>query len=150
MPEDHVTVPPGHKVVVIHPVAAPSLGQMESGLVIANLGAGDDFEPVLSAAERVAATGHQLSMIWILQEALLTQVTDWDQFVGRLESVVRKPGNRIGHCVVLVLEAAQRHALVQRLKGVGMGVHGSADDGACVVEVHRPDGIVVGMPGRAL
>jgi hypothetical protein len=31
-----------------------------------------------------------------------------------------------------------------------MGVHSSANDGACFVEVHGPDGVVVGMPGPAL
>jgi hypothetical protein len=118
--------------------------------MIADLGAGNDFEPILSAADRSVASGQQGTMVWILQDAVLAQVEDWERFVGRLAQVVRHPDNRVVHCAVLVLAAAQRQELVQRLKGLGMGVHGSADDGACFVEVHRPNGIVVGMPGPAL
>jgi hypothetical protein len=89
-------------------------------------------------------------MVWILQEALLERITDWDRFVADLEQVVPQPINRFGHCAVLVLKAAHRQELIHRLRGIAIGVHGSADDGACFVEVHRPDGIVVGMPGPVL
>lgn len=150
MPDDFVTVPPGHKVVVVHPVLSPSIGRGESGVVIVDLGAGSDFEPVASAAGRFVVAAQQAAMIWILQEALLARVADWNQVVARLEQVVCQPGSGVAHCVVLGHEAARRLDLIQRLKDLGMDVHGSDDDGACFVEVHRPDGIVVGMPGPEL
>lgn len=52
---------------------------------------------------------------------------------------------------VLPLGAAGQTDAVGLLRTAGFGVHGSAEDGVCFVEVHKPDGtITVGMTGPSL
>lgn len=149
--EELVTVPAEHKTIVVKPALRPHFARLESGVGIADMGAGSDFEAVLHEAASAVAAEPPNTIIWILHEALLVRMdADGEPLLRRLEPIVRQTKSPGGHCAVLVQKAAERHGLVRRLKELGMGVHGSAEDGACFVEVHRPDGIVVGMPGPAL
>ena len=50
-----VTVPPGHKVVVVHPTPKAYLGRGESGVWIADLGMGSDFADVVSRVAQMSA-----------------------------------------------------------------------------------------------
>ena len=88
------------------------------------------------------------SVIWIIQAEFLAAALDVDGFLARVRAIVAASKDKVGHCAVFAKEAAQRIDIMAALKQIGLGVHYSAPDGACFVEVHRPDGIVVGMPGK--
>jgi hypothetical protein len=151
MADGFVTVPPGHKVVVVHPATFPGVARTESGCVIAQLAADVSSDVAFDSVEQLAASGQQAAVIWILQDALLSRLDDQNELIARLRSVVNWPGSQVQHVAVLVCEAANRRGLADELKALGIGVHSSAADGACFVEVHRPDGsIFVGMPGLSI
>jgi hypothetical protein len=98
--------------------------------------------------EFVGRTNKQ-SVIWIFQTEFLEALRDVDGFLARIRAVVATSRDKVGHCAVFAKEAAQRTDIMASLKQIGLDVHYRAPDGACFVEVHRPDGIVVGVPGRA-
>jgi hypothetical protein len=146
--KDTVTVPPDHKVVVVHPAARSYFGRTESGVWIAELGAESDFTDVLSRVGQISMAGQKASIIWILQPCVL-ESSDFNSLLNTLAAIVQQSRGVVGHCVV-VPHATELHvAQMRRLRQSGAGVHYSAADGACFVEVHKPDGIVVGLPGIA-
>ena len=147
--KDTVTVPVGHKVVVVHPAPKAYFSRAESGVWIADLGAASEFTDVISRVAQVSVAGQKASVIWILQPCVLESAATFDALIGTLTTIVQQSRGIVGHCVV-VPHATERHtSQMRRLRQSGVGVHYSAGDGACFVEVHKPDGIVVGMPGKA-
>jgi hypothetical protein len=146
---DKVIVPEGHKVVVIGPSAKPFLARTESGAWILNFGDGKDLVRALDAVEDFVEKANKQSIIWILQAEFLDSLRDVDGFLARIRAVVTTSRGKVGHCAVFAAKAAQRTDIMLAFSQLGLGVHYSAPDGACFVEVHRPDGIVVGMPGKA-
>jgi hypothetical protein len=147
--KDTVTVPPGHKVVVVYPTEKAYFGRCESGVWVADLGIACDFVDVVSHFTQMSIAGQQASVIWILQPCLLESAAAFDSLIGALTIIAQQSCGIVGHCAV-VPHATKLHApQMKRLRLSGLGVHYSAEDGACFVEVHKPDGIVVGMPGRA-
>jgi len=142
-------VPEGHKVVVIGPSPKPSLARAESGTWILNFGDGKDLGRALDALEEFVGRANRQSVIWIVQAEFLAAIRDVEGFFARVRTIVANSKGKVGHCAVFAREAAQRIDVMAALKQIGVGVHYSAPDGACFVEVHRPDGIVVGMPGKA-
>jgi len=146
---NEIKVPEGHKVVVIGPSPNPFLARAESGIWILNCGDGKDLTRALDALEDFVGRANEQSVIWIIQAAYLAAVGDVDGFLARIRAIVAASKGRVGHCAVFANEAAQRIDIMAALKQMGLGVHYSAPDGACFVEVHRPEGIVVGMPGKA-
>jgi hypothetical protein len=147
--KDTVTVPPGHKVVVVHPAPKAYLGCGESGVWIADLGAASDFADVVSRVAQMSVAGQQASIIWILQPCVLESAAAFDALISTLTAIVAQSRGIVGHCAVVPHATKQHASQMRRLRQSGVGVHYSAEDGACFVEVHKPDGIVVGMPGRA-
>src|SRR5262245_21340554 len=144
-----VKVPEGHKVVAIGPSPKPFLARAESGTWILNFGDGKDLVRALDElAEFVGCVNNQ-SVIWIVQAEFLAALPDVDGFLARLRTIVANSKDKVRHLAVFAKEAAQRVDVMAAFKQLGIGVHYSAPDGACFVEVHRPDGIVVGMPGKA-
>jgi hypothetical protein len=143
-----IQVPEGHKVVVIGPSPRPFLARAESGTWILNFGDGKDLTRALEAVENFVRQGDKRFVIWILQSEFLEALGDVDRFVARVRAVVDASRDKVRHCAVFAGEAARRTDIMLSLKQLGLGVHHSSPDGACVVEVHRPDGIVVGMPGK--
>jgi hypothetical protein len=89
--------------------------------------------------------------ITILQLAMIDSLVtagDLSAFVAGWQSAKHKGWNAVW---VLPNEASARDKVVELLKNAGFGVHGSTEDGACFVEVHKPDGtITVGMAGGPL
>jgi hypothetical protein len=149
MTDDEVVVPEGHKVVVFRPAAKPFLARAQSGLWILNFGDGSDCDRALDAIDEFVARADKQSVIWILQADFFKSLRDLDGFLERVRTVVTRSRGTVGHCAVFATEASRRTDVMQAFGQLGLGVHYSAPDGACFVEVHRPDGIVVGMPGRA-
>jgi hypothetical protein len=145
-----VEVPPGHKVVVFRPTPEPALGRAESGYWILNFGDGRDGEGALVAIEAFARTGAAAPVIWILDAAFLGALQDEERFIARVLAVRRESPKGMGHCAVFAGDVARWDSLMRAFKAAGLGVHYAHADGACFVEVHRPDGVVVGMPGPPL
>jgi hypothetical protein len=145
-----VVVPEGHKVVVFHPSPTPFLARAQSGFWILNLGDGGDTTQALRACDDlVAKLARGQSVIWILQAEFLSSVQDLDGFLVRVRAVIDRLRGAVGHNAVFATDASRRTDVMRAFRQIGLGVHYSAPDGACFVEVHRPDGIVVGMPGPA-
>ena len=147
--KDTVIVPPGHKVVVVHPAPKAYLGRAESGVWIADLGATSDFSDVVSRVAQLSIAGEQFSVIWILQSCQLESSVTFDSLIGTLTTIVQQSRGIAGHCAVVPHATARHTSQMARLRQSGLGVHYSADNGACFVEVHKPEGIVIGMPGKA-
>jgi hypothetical protein len=145
-----VAVPPGHKVLIVKPSPVPHLGRYESGVWIAELGNGVGIEGILSRVRQLATEADQTSVIWIVQPMVLESSSVFDAVVSALASIVRESTDGSRH-VVVVPYAEDRHLpQLRRLEQADVAVHYSGPHGECFVEVHRPDGNVVGMPGRAL
>src|SRR6267142_2227666 len=129
--KDMVTVPPGHKVVVVHPAPKAYFARAESGVWIADLGAASDFADVISRVAQLSAARQQASVIWILQPWVLESVAVFDSLTGTLTTMVQQSGGIVGHCAV-VPHATEQHAPpMRRLRQSGVGVHYAAEDGAC-------------------
>ncbi len=144
-----VVVPPGHKVVVVTPQPVPQLGRCESGVWIAELGNGLGVEGIISKVRQLATQAERTSVIWIVQPMVLESSSVFDTVLSALASIVRESTDGTRQ-VVVVPYAADRHLpQLRRLKEVGVAVHDSGPHGECFVEFHKPDGIVVGMGGRA-
>jgi hypothetical protein len=149
MGKGEVIVPQGHKVVVIGPSAKPFLARTASGTWILNFGDGHDLVRGLDAVEDFIRKADKQSVIWILQAEFLDTLQDVDGFLARVRAIAATSRGKVGHCAVFAMRAAQRTDIMLAFSQLGFGVHHSAPDGACFVEVHRPDGIVAGMPGKA-
>ena len=149
MTEETVVVPEGHKVVVFQPTPGPSFGRAESGFWILNFGDGGDLNGALDVVDTFVRSADQQNVIWILQAGFLNSLADVGKFLDRVRTVIVNSQGKVGHVAVFATEASKRTDLMQAFRQLGLGVHSSSPDGACFVEVHRPDGIVVGMPGPA-
>lgn len=151
MDDEFVTVPPGHKVVVIYPTTQPSMGILESELLVLDFGADGDWRAMLAHVEAGLAAEQAPATVTILQRGrieMLVAAGELDAFVHAWESARRQGWNAVW---VLPNDASGNNEVVTRLKGAGFEVHGSASRGECFVEVHKPDGtIIIGMPGPAL
>jgi len=144
-----VTVPPGYKVVVAHASTEAALSKSESGYWIAQMGNAGGEQSVLAELKTLTATGRPANVIWIIPTQFLKTLNDPAQFVTAVDSLVKDSGGSFGFTAVVPGASAEHEPMMARLQAVGVGVHYAADDGACFVEVHKPEGIVVGMPGAA-
>jgi hypothetical protein len=142
-------VPPDHKVVVVHPHPQPNFWRCESGVWIAELGGGVGVDRIFSKVRQLTTQPQQTSVLWILQPIMLASPEVFDSVISRLAQIVSESRGVIGHLAV-VPYASERHLpMMKRLKTIGLGVYHSGPDGECFIEVHKPEGIVVGMPGEA-
>lgn len=149
MAEDEVVVPEGHKVVVYGPSPEPFLTRAQSGVWILNFGDGSDLSRALDAVDEFVSSADRQSVIWILQLEFLNSLQDLDRFLDRVRAVITNSHGTVRHSAVFATEASQRTDVMGAFRQLGLGVHHSAPDGACFIEVHRPNGIVVGMAGQA-
>jgi hypothetical protein len=147
--QNYVKVPPGHKVVMIYPVEHHYIHKYESGFYVADIGRSGDYEGVFTALRALAASGGKANVIWIIQGNFLDALEDRDAFLREMKSLVDQSKGRMGHCAVFAYAKVNHEPIMKQVKELGVGVHYSAEDGACFVEVHKPEGIVVGIPGRA-
>jgi hypothetical protein len=150
MENGKLQIPEGHKVVIIGPSPKPFLAQAESGTWILNFGDGQDLTGALDAVEDFVGRVEKQYVVWILQAEFLDALKDVDGFLARIRAIAALSRDKVGHCAVFAKEAGRRTDIMVSLRQIGLAVHFSAPDGACFVEVHRPDGIVVGMPGKPL
>ena len=145
---DEVVIPAGHQVNVVHPGAARA-GFMPSGWLVVDFGPDGDWRQ-LTVDVYTQLQQRNVPLVVILQAGAidaLAQRGETDRFLDLWRQMADAGCSSVW---VLPLEAGSRHDLARRLRDAGMGVHGSAPDGACFVEVHTPEGITVGMPGPLL
>ncbi len=146
MRSDSVEVPAGQEVVVMGAAVQPFLVRARSGVWILNLGASADAEPALEAVEGFVAQEIRASVFWFVQREFLAAYSRSQPTQERVRDIVAAAAGRIGHCAVVPCGFEDRAAL-ESLVASGFGVHFAHEDGACLVEVHRPEGITIGMPG---
>jgi hypothetical protein len=149
MGKGDIKIPEGHKVVVIGPSPKPFLARAQSGVWILNFGDGTDLTRALDDVDAFVGKAGQHNIVWIFQAEFLAALRDVDGFLARVSAIAAASRGKVGHTAVFANEAARHTAIMAAFRQIGLGVHYSAPDGACFVEVHRPDGIVVGMPGKA-
>lgn len=145
---DFVTVPPGHKIVVVHASELGAIGRAESGVWIAQMGKHELNQQLLDSIKKLASQIDKAVLIWIVAPEFIEALSDQKAFLSEFAAIVEASKGRVGHSAVFPHALLEHEIFIQRVRALGIAVHGSADDGACFVEVHRPDGIVVGMPGR--
>ena len=153
-PPEMVEVPEGHAVHVVYASPRSHVAAVESGAWIADFGARLESDDVLDAVERRLREAPETMVVWIIGPAALALLAaDAERLAAwlrRFHAVRRARGPARGDVAVLPAGAgAQARAVMALLWALDLGSHESARDGAAFVEVHRPDGIVVGMPGPA-
>ena len=151
MNDAFVTVPPGHKIVTIHPSTQPQMWQLESNFLVLDFGLDSDWRGFVSAFDERVGRVEVQPTVAILQGAMLDRLQasgEIQDFVSEWQRLRERGWQAVW---VLPREAAERMDAVELLKSAGFGVHGSAEDGACFIEVHKPDGtITIGMTGPSI
>lgn len=150
MATDTVVVPPGHKIIVIMPTVTAHVAVASSGLVIVDYGESSDWRQTNSQLEAVLAK-HSVPTVVIFQSAMIDELTRLNELSEFFSYWKASRAEGIEAAWVLPLRAAERTFIISSIRDAGYGVHASAPDGACFVEVHKPDGsIIIAMPGPAL
>lgn len=146
---EFATVPAGYKVVVLHPDSRACFARAESGVWVAQLGDGDAAPGVVARAGVLANRGEPAYVVWVVQPGVLGSA-DFDEFFALFAAVVLQSRGTVDHSAVLpgLREAHRPRAM--RLAGLGIDIRHAASNGACFLEVHGPDGIVISFPGAAL
>jgi hypothetical protein len=154
MSDEYVQVPPGHKVVMIQPSPQPHFNLLESGFLLLDFGTSGNWRTTLANIETCfdgLDEGQAPTTITILQSEMINELVaanDLDDFLAMCQAAGQRGWSALW---ILPNEAASNDEVVAGLKRAGFGVHSSARDGTCFVEVHKPDGtITVGMTGPAL
>jgi len=149
--DGRATVPPGHKVVGISPSTQPQVRHLESNFLVMDFGVDSDWRVLVSGFNERLGRIDVPPTVAILQGAMLDRLRaagELQDFVGAWQYLRERGWQAVW---VLPREAAGQMDAVESLKMAGFGVHGSAEDGMCFVEVHKPDGtIAIGMPGPSL
>jgi len=150
-PPAMVTVPEGQKVVVVRAAPRENIGMLESGLLVVDFGAAGSWKNLTSAIEKRAKQGDLPSLIVILQLTMIAELKARGELDAFFDFWARAHSTGARAVWVLPLGAKSDQQVVALIKKAGFTAHASADDGACFVEVHKPDGsITIGMPGPQL
>jgi hypothetical protein len=154
--DNYITVPPGHKVVVFDHSRQAVFSQTESGFWIADFGLDKEYERVFSIVQRRLQEAPDSSIIWVIQESVVSAVVPatpiLSAWLHRFHQVKSARGVHAeqGDTAVISPSSTNAQVLMLLLASLGIGIHQPApQDGSVFVEVHRPDGIVAGMPGPA-
>jgi hypothetical protein len=143
-------VPPGHKIVVIHPIETAYMTTLDSGARIVDFGSCCKLQDFFAEIEKFCEHPEKLSIIWIVQSNFIEYLQATGNitiFLKKLEQILNS--NPQSRNIVLPDEAINLVSFRNSLIKIGAYIFSSADDGACFVEVHKPDGtIAVGMPGE--
>jgi pentatricopeptide repeat protein len=146
--DGEVVIPAGHQVNVVHPGAARA-GFLPSGWLVVDFGPDGDWRQ-LTVDVYTQLQKQNVPLVVILQAGAIDALArsgETDRFLDLWRQMVQAGCSSVW---VLPREAANHAGIVRTLREAGIGVHGSAPDGACFVEVHTPQGITVGMPGAVL
>jgi len=145
-----VTVPPGHKVVAIHPVQRANFWVLESGIHIVDFGHYCNIDEFFATIGKLGESSSNPNIIWIIQNEFieyLQSIESSSSFLMKISQILSL--NPHAKNIVLpknaIFQASFRESLIQ----LGGYVFSSADDNTCFVEVHKSDGsITFGMAGK--
>lgn len=150
MMADTIVVPEGHEVIVVKPAREARTGRLPCGVFVVDYGENGDW-PSLHRQMLSAYAESQTSTLIILQRAMIEHLRNNGLIAPFFKDWKQYAAEKLPAIWVLPLDASMDADLVAGICAMGYGAHGSAADGACFVEVHKPDGsVVVGMPGPQL
>ncbi len=150
MTADTVAIPEGHQIIVVHPSDIARIGQLQCGILVVDYGNDGDWNSINLKLDELWP-GRTTSTLVVLQKGLIESLRRSNQVTTFFSDWKRRASSKMSTLWVLPLKAAEDADVIAEIHGIGCGVHASAPDGACFVEVHKPDGsITIGMPGPAL
>lgn len=150
MTADTIVVPEGHEIIVVKPAREARTGRLPCGVFVVDYGEDGDW-PSLHRRMHSAYLDSGTSALIVLQRPMIEHLRNSDLIDSFFEAWEQSAAEKLPAVWVLPLDASIDTDIVAKIRAMGYGVHGSAPDGACFVEVHKPDGsIVVGMPGPQL
>lgn len=143
-----VVVPPGHRVVVIHPSQDPFFAPSESGPMMLNFGSVEHVPSGLTkVAEWAGSTKEQQSVLWLMPANILPAFDNAPVLLAQIAKLVTAAPH-VSHLAVFPGSSPLLDRVMESFRSIGVNTQRGAPDGACYVEVHKPDGsIVVGIPG---
>lgn len=141
-------VPPGHRVVIVHPSPHPFFVSSESGPMMLNFGSVENVPYALTKiAEWVGSAKERLSIVWLMPANILPAFDDAPALLAQIENLVATAPH-ISHLAIFPGSSPLQDRVMESFRSVGVSTQRGAPDGACYCEVHKPDGsIVVGIPG---
>lgn len=150
MTSNTVTIPEGHQIIVVHPSDVARIGQLQCGILVVDYGNDGDWNSINMKLDEICP-GRTTSTLVVLQKGLIESLRRSNQVTTFFSDWKRRASSEISTLWVLPLKAAEHADVIAEIHGIGCAAHASAPDGACFVEVHKPDGaITIGMPGPAL
>ncbi|MBP6750438.1 MAG: hypothetical protein KA144_12420 [Xanthomonadaceae bacterium] len=150
MPAETVVVPEGHHIIVVKPDARTRIAYTPSGILLVDYGQTGDWKETHTHLDAALET-RAASVLVIMQSALIDALRRSAQLMAFFDDWKRRKSRGISAVWALPLDASSQTDIVRLIGDMGYGVHASAPDGACFLEVHKPDGsITVGMTGDAL
>lgn len=120
MSDSKVRVPPGYKVVVIHPVANPQISQLESNFLVVDFGLNANWRGVVGSLEDALSLGEIPSTVMILQRAMLDNLQALAEVGVFIEAFTRLRARGWTAVWVLPNEAADRTEVVVQLQAAGL------------------------------
>ena len=144
-----VEVPPGHRVVIIHPLPDPFFTPTESGPIMLNFGSVENVPSVLTKiTDWAGATKEQQSVLWLMPANILPAFDDAPAVLAQITNLVAAAPH-VSHLAVFPGSSSPLlERVMESFRSVGISTQRGAPDGSCYVEVHKPDGtITIGIPG---
>ena len=141
-------VPPGHRVVVIHPSPDPFFVASESGPIMLNFGSVEHVPSALTKiAEWTSKIKEQQSVLWLMPANILPAFDNAPALLAQIRDLVAAAPH-ISHLAVFPDSSPLLESVMESFRSVGVNTQRGAPDGACYIEIHKPDGsIEVGIPG---
>lgn len=140
-PESFI-VPEGVRVEVWRYEPLAGIAQSETGMWIVNFGADPLGDQIMESVRELEASLVD-AVLFILSTTTKTKPAIYEEIARITESSGAK-----GVCVVVADAGPDDLPPMQELVAKGVEAFSAADDGACMVEIHGPEGITIGMPGR--
>jgi hypothetical protein len=115
---------------------------------LANVGEGGDAAFFLSHLRTIWNVPTEKSvLIWMVPVALLEDTEKLERFLPALATFMKETQETLLQILSFPELLERHHSALRRLKALGVRIY-QADQNASFIEVHRPDGIMVAVPGR--
>ena len=147
-PPGFAQVPAGHEVRIYRPTATAYVLQSKAGPYIVDLGASVTDGLIFEQVQQRLNNTRNAHLIWILQESYLYQLSSTNELLAYFKQLTSRLGTNVTHAAVFPLKVLERFGFMQSLKALGINIYFAGADYACIVELKRPDDIIIGMAGR--
>lgn len=156
-PHGFATVPAGCKVVVAQPLPRSGIWHMASGVWLIDFGPDTIDDPHFFQSVCTFLGKEPLApVLWAVQGSAASRfpmkpepLQRWLREIYELRRARAKLGGRTNDTFVVKAESTAQRTLAYLLLALGAPVHQAGPNGELFVEVHKEDGITVGMPGAA-